>query len=657
VAFQSIATNLDPGDTSSDLNVFLRQPDPADVSDPAINLFDDADLDDTVLEVLDTASGLPTTLCPAGDVAVAAGNAAFLRPEGETGTAGCPGGPLNLDADTDDLVVHLWRGGSVAENLRCAATAVSLSAPWVAALVDEAGQGDGPLNGDGDADDTVVKIRAAGDPAPANCGAWANVGQAADVVEVSGSLVAFVTPEGAQGAGSLNPPDADADDRVLQLFDAGAFPGLELIAVGQAAEEFVVGERGPTACGDRQLVAFRTPEAAQGNADLNGDGDSADGVLQVVDGVTATLKSTGQAVTPCRLEACDPRAPYRISGSQVRFLTLEAEQGSRDLNDNGVASDLVVQVFDFCTGVTTVVGTVDPAAGGAGDPLADEDASQVLHSPGGRCAPEPPVPCDPLSDPCGAGEFCGVSTSRCTLRVPGSCTRDADCPPGAVCVPDTVAIAAGTGDGDGDGVPDDMDTCAAVFDPTQADLDGDGVGDVCDAGATCRAAAKPKITVLKLDTPPGDDRLSMTGEVILPVPFTPPLDPLTNGVRVLIDDAVGNLLDLPIPGGALDKDVGVGWKVNRTVPPTKWAYVNNTASPPFGIRRVVVRDRSVKVPGLVKFVVKGKDRDYTALTGAPPLLGLMVVDPMAGICGALTFPGEPGPACAFSRTGRAFKCK
>ena len=44
---------------------------------------------------------------PAENVAVAAGNAAFLRPESDAGTAICPGGSLNsLDTDTEDLWIE-----------------------------------------------------------------------------------------------------------------------------------------------------------------------------------------------------------------------------------------------------------------------------------------------------------------------------------------------------------------------------------------------------------------------------------------------------------------------------------------------------------------------------------------------------------------------
>ncbi len=40
--------------------------------------------------------------------------------------------------------------------------------------------------------------------------------------------------------------------------------------------------------------------------------------------------------------------------------------------------------------------------------------------------------------------------------------------------------APGTGDDDGDGIPDSSDVCVGIYDPLQWDTDGDGVGDDCD---------------------------------------------------------------------------------------------------------------------------------------------------------------------------------
>src|SRR5262249_7480711 len=137
------------------------------------------------------------------------------------------------------------------------------------------------------------------------------------------------------------------DDRVIQIYDAdtGSF-----LPVGMAAEDFVLGDR---------LVAFRTREAAQGGQDLNADGDVLDDVLQIYDLVAHRLINTGQAVTPCRLEACDPHVPYRVLDDTVRFLTLEADQGGRDLNGDGDSGDLVLQTFNVRLAPATGAGASD----------------------------------------------------------------------------------------------------------------------------------------------------------------------------------------------------------------------------------------------------------------------------------------------------------
>jgi hypothetical protein len=443
VAFTSWADNLVLGDTNSLSDAFVHAPDPNDL---ASDLTGDGDQNDTVLAVLDTtqASPSPVSLCPADAVSVAGGAAAFLRPESAGATPklpNCPAGTavsggvdLNGNANANDEVVHLALNSTTIQNFGVAATAVSLSgtcsggangnAPCVdnadcpggtcipsvvAALVSEAGQ-NADLNGDGDLNDTVVEVH------PAASGAWTNVHQAADTVQVEGTLVAFVTPEAAQGNTDLN-GDGDTADRVLQLFDPNTNTTTN---TRMSAEEFVMGTQ-PASCGTGPIVAFRTSEAAQGNTDLNGDGDATDYVLQLyVPGVGVI--NTHEAVTPCALPACDPRQPYLVQGDTVKFLTYEGDQ-KQDLNGNGTQTDLILQIFDACKGVLTSTGAVDTSAGALGNPLASggttTQSGTVFMTTTGVCV-----------------------SGNATLLVPAMCTTDDDCPQGATCQPGTRIVAA-----------------------------------------------------------------------------------------------------------------------------------------------------------------------------------------------------------------------
>jgi len=470
IAFDTNSTApLGGADTNGTFDVFVEHADAGDPLGVDALLFPDGQLDDVVLESIDATTGAISTLCPAEDVAVANGNAAFLRPESDPmlGTASCPGGSLNGDGDTSDLVVTYAPAGGAPQNLGLAATAVALSPTLIAALADEAAQGGAILNGDGDATDSVLHVRAVGGAA------WTNVGRAADALAIEGNRVAFLSPESQQGA-DLN-DDGDTSDRVVGLYEIG---GFKLRNLETAAEELVLGAPTGTACGPRHLVAFRTNEAAQGAGPLNGDGDTSDGVLFVYDIPTKTLVNVGQAVTPCRLEICDPSTPYKVEGAAVKFLTLESEQ-SQDLDGNGVIGGLVLQRYDACADVVTVIGAVDPTT--PSDPLAVEQSSAVFVAPGGRCSTM--IACDPMADACAQGTFCSAATSACALVSPGTCADDDDCPPGTVCQAQPVVAATSVADADDDGVPDDLDNCVTAPNPLQEDVDGDRTGDACDAAS------------------------------------------------------------------------------------------------------------------------------------------------------------------------------
>ncbi len=133
------------------------------------------------------------------------------------------------------------------------------------------------------------------------------------------------------------------------------------------------------------FVAVRTSEARAGNTDLNGDGDTADFVLQVFNGSTGQVLNSG-------LEAS---GGFRMAGRYVAFSVLESRQGNTDLNGDGDTDDLVQHVFDAETGVATNLGlatstfriegdllafTVIESAQGASDLNGDGDSKDgVLH--------------------------------------------------------------------------------------------------------------------------------------------------------------------------------------------------------------------------------------------------------------------------------------
>ncbi|MBI3785482.1 MAG: PD40 domain-containing protein [Deltaproteobacteria bacterium] len=548
IAFESTASTLVPapgartcgksGSTACPA-IYLARP-----QTPGLDLNGDGDSDDTLLSVFDTQdAGVGVrTLGAATQVAVYGDGAVFLVPENASHE------DLNGDGDRDDTVAHYTQGRRDAwrvRNLRKAAHQVALSADWVAALVSESDEGRVDLNGDGDFDDDVLEVYGLGSDAN-----WHNTALVGDRVAIDGDSIVVLSAESAAGV-DLN-GDGDRVDRVIQVYNARS---QQVTNYGQAAEEFVLGYG---------LVAFRSLERAQGHHDLNGDGDIDDGVLQVIDLQNDRLLNTGAAVTPCRLAACDPRVPYRVLRDTVKFLTFEVEQG-RDLNGDGDSADLVLQSFNVRAAESTAGAQGKAVRGVRFDGKQSERSSDTVTTigaiarglcsdsgracvdaadcgkgaqcflPPGHCVEDIGATCDTTltTQACGKDAFC-VSThvagkGKCRRQL-GPCTTDADCSNAATCeesgkpvsalanpLADTVGahvfaggdvagkvVVAAVADMDGDEIADPFDNCPRVANVDQRDADGDGIGDACASDLsvpTATASAKPTVSATPAGAP------------------------------------------------------------------------------------------------------------------------------------------------------------
>ncbi len=436
-----------PRSADSILQVFVRGCDP---SDRPGDLSSDGDFNDSVLQVLDLSapSARVETLGPATAVSIFDRSVAFLVPESAIGA----GASLNGDDDVADQVVHLATDGAAA-NLGISGSALSLSADWLVALVPEEGEGV-DLNGDQDLADNVIHWH----PVRKE-GSWSHRSLVADTVQAAGGIIVFVTPEMADGNSpdGLN-GDGDIADRVIGVLDLVRDRQLSITGVmggRQAVEDFVLG---PKACWDEDrgaceteddcagvrcaptLIAFRTSEASQAQ-DLNGDSDMDDEVLQVFDLQNEDPVTSGQAVSPCRFEFCDPRIPYRVSANTVTFLTLESDQG--DLNGDGDQGDLILQTLNTRHEGRGVLAS-QSRAGPELRRYSEVVAGGVLAGPLSLIGSVSVGVCSIGRQPCAGDQDCMAGDGACFLP-PGVCVEDlgTQCLPRCstilgqtVCVPD-----------------------------------------------------------------------------------------------------------------------------------------------------------------------------------------------------------------------------
>ncbi len=311
---------------------------------------EDGDADDFVHHTLELASGRITNLgFAAGDAmgpaSIHGRLLAFPVSEAAQG-----GRDLNGDGDALDQVLHttdLRRGRTTNRGLALTPFSAgrfyeSTELLVLAVRLDEAGQ---DLNGDGDGEDGVLHL------IDLRRDRIENLGLAGYTTFLSSGFLGIEVNELEQGGHDLN-GDGDALDwGVLHLYDpaSGALTNLGVTDV------YYGGVFGSSIASGSRLVV-QVIETFQG-ADLNDDRDEFDLVPRIVDLATGTVIEPRLA-QPHSLNNFS--GPQHLVGDRLLLVVSETAQGFTDLDGNGETNDDLVYLIDASSGAARWIGlTVD----------------------------------------------------------------------------------------------------------------------------------------------------------------------------------------------------------------------------------------------------------------------------------------------------------
>ncbi|HME72280.1 MAG TPA: hypothetical protein VKM54_20800, partial [Myxococcota bacterium] len=509
VAFESLASNLVPGDTNGAYDVFVsvpacppRPPLPANWCDFNAN----GSLNDNVLFAVNTSTGaLVSSAKAVSQTVVDGGQALFVADDG------ADDGFVYLFDPSTGTVAPVTVGGGPAPAPVAVPAPTFLKDGRAVAL---------------SRDVTTGKVGAV-------CALWnksygktygtvvAGSGPSVqDTGVVSDAIAAVTSPAGSFCVAR----DMSPSNLGLQVVNVNT---LQVTTVGWTAEDFIVGE-GST------LVAFRTREAAEasnprclpplrsamaGGCDLNGDGDVDDLVMQVYDLATGTVLDLARQAIPCTFAACDAFALYSVEGGgssagQVSFLGTEPGQavglgclatsppGQCDLDGNGLGTDTVVHVTKIAPDAGgTVAVRAQQVIAVSTDSTVGFFPTQVI---GQTVLTTQRTECDLARSSCCVTDtgdpICSVAQFAATFAyAQGSCAAQFDLDPAGVpgnpndlpgaldCVTlRNVIVGDSDRAADGTPAPDGVldvasngvnDVCQEMPDPQQVDADNDGLGD------------------------------------------------------------------------------------------------------------------------------------------------------------------------------------
>jgi len=299
----------------------------------------DGDTTDVVLHVYDPATHVTTNLGLAAstDLKIFEKTIAFRVSEAEQGQ------DLNGDGDLLDSVLFVYDGATATTiNTHMAADpSILLDGHVVAFRVNEIAQGNVSRNGDPDVGDDVMTLYCLA-PSPCTATGVINLALAADPgFDLKGDLLSFAIREKGQGGVSLNPPDTDGADTVVQVYRISTGVRTNLGLPGNL--ERIAGDK----------VAFGVYERQQAHTDLNGDFDRVDHVMHVYDASTGIVTNLGRALQrSCPKVAGQPNkgACFSADGDILAFAVNEKGQNRTDLNADTDRNDDVVEMYRLSTG-------------------------------------------------------------------------------------------------------------------------------------------------------------------------------------------------------------------------------------------------------------------------------------------------------------------
>ncbi|HJQ85505.1 MAG TPA: choice-of-anchor Q domain-containing protein [Candidatus Binatia bacterium] len=178
---------------------------------------------------------------------------------------------------------------------------------------------------------------------------------------------------------------------------------------------------------------------------------------------------------------------------------------------------------------------------------------------------------------------------------------------------------------------------------------------VDDSACTPQPLADAVLTLARLKAPPTDDRLRLNATLTLDAGKSPADVATGTGLGIALGDAAHGLVaGARLAPGTFDPKQKRGWRKRKGG--ALWRYIDRSATPPGGIRRVVLKAAGVDGSGkpLVALVVRGRDLSYVT---DPTPEATVTLAPHAGPCFAARFPGAPGPRCVPNTAGTALRCK